>query len=125
MVRQPQAESDGESGDEEVNEVAAQEAALRADKSRLIHQLRVMEHDKRAYSEETERILKRQRSQIKALQKENREISTVLRLTESERNLNWDENNTMILQELVEKEDNYKQLKDEEREKIKKLDEEV
>ncbi|KAK6184463.1 hypothetical protein SNE40_006931 [Patella caerulea] len=125
MVRQAQAESDGESGDEEVNEVAAQEAALRADKSRLIHQLRVMEHDKRAYSEETERILKRQRSQIKALQKENREISTVLRLTESERNLNWDENNTMILQELVEKEDNYKQLKDEEREKIKKLDEEI
>ncbi|XP_055957774.1 coiled-coil domain-containing protein 63 [Patella vulgata] len=125
MVRQPQTDIDGDSGDEEVNEMAVQEAALLADKSRLIHQIRVMEHDKRAYAEETERILKRQRIQIKALQKENREISTVLRLTESERNSNWDENNTMMLQELVEKEDCYKQQKDEEREKIRKLDEEI
>ncbi|ESO97753.1 hypothetical protein LOTGIDRAFT_104391 [Lottia gigantea] len=120
MVRRDDPDSDNE-----VCEEAALEAALEADKARLLRQLRVMESDKRAYAEETGNIIRKQKSQIKTLLREDKELGTVLKLAQSDKNCNLDENNTYILQHLVELKDEYELAGEEEKKKIAELDVEI
>nr|ACJ15285.1 axonemal protein 66.0 [Haliotis asinina] len=102
-----------------------EEGTLRQELARLQRQLRLLEGDRRAYTEETCNVLMKQKSVIRALQQENGEMTTVLRLSQSDRNEMKDEGNTARLQELTEAADTLNSQCDTERSKIAQLQSEL
>ncbi|XP_046575038.1 coiled-coil domain-containing protein 63-like [Haliotis rubra] len=102
-----------------------EEGRERQELARLQRQLRLLEGDRRAYTEETCNVLMKQKSVIRALQQENGEMTTVLRLSQSDRNEMKDEDNTSRLQELTEAVDTFSSQCDTEHSKIAQLHSEL
>jgi len=89
---------------------------------RLQRQYRLMENDRKAYCQESQDLIKRQKDEIDKLEKEQEEVLKDLRLIESRSNSNKDDKNCENLGDLGrEKADVETQIK-EEREKQKELD---
>ncbi|XP_074649093.1 uncharacterized protein LOC141904372 [Tubulanus polymorphus] len=92
---------------------------------RLQRQYRRLCGDRRAYTEDTKNVIRKQRSLIESLQQENREICTNLENTESFQNQIKDDDATKELEDLVISHDEYQTEIVEENHKIHVLDEEV
>nr|QFQ66863.1 axonemal protein [Haliotis discus hannai] len=102
-----------------------EEGGQRQELARLQRQLRLLEGDRRAYTEEACIVRMQQESVIGALEQENNEISTVLRLSQSDKNELKDEDNTTCLQKLTEEADALNAQSDMERSKITQLQAEI
>lgn len=92
---------------------------------RLQRQLHVMEGDRRAYSEESCNLLRKQQAEIQALEQESEEVGKILRLAKSERNLSEDCRDINKLQSLTEAMDDYKLKCNVEKRAIMDLDKEI
>ncbi|XP_071093563.1 coiled-coil domain-containing protein 63-like [Haliotis cracherodii] len=102
-----------------------EEGGQRQELARLQRQLRLLEGDRRAYTEETCIIRMQQESVIRTLEQENSEISTILRLSQCDKNELKDEDNTTRLQNLTEEMDALNAQSDIERSKITQLQAEI
>ncbi|XP_031560443.1 coiled-coil domain-containing protein 63-like [Actinia tenebrosa] len=87
----------------ELDGIAEQELA------KLQRQYRIMEGDRKAYSEESQNTIRKQRAAIEALQKENEELMKDNRLAGSEQNINKDAVNTDTLHEKLNEEDTLRE----------------
>ncbi|KAH3857694.1 coiled-coil domain-containing protein 63-like [Dreissena polymorpha] len=101
------------------------ESQLEQELCRLQRQLHAMEGDRRAYSEETCNLLRKQKSEIASLKKENEEIGKVLRLAKSDRNVSADGRDIEKLLTLIDQLDEYKTKCVREEREIKQLDSEI
>ncbi|XP_032238101.2 coiled-coil domain-containing protein 63 [Nematostella vectensis] len=90
-----------EASEAEMDGIAEQELA------KLQRQYRIMEGDRRAYGEESQNVIKKQRDTIQWLQKENEELMKDNRLAGSNQNQSKDNTNTSTLAELLDKEETY------------------
>ncbi|XP_078682326.1 coiled-coil domain-containing protein 63-like isoform X2 [Branchiostoma floridae x Branchiostoma belcheri] len=90
--------------------------------AKLQRQYRIMEGDRKAYCEESQNIIRKQKAMIEALQAEQTEIKTDLTLAESRQNQIKDGDNTHSLKDLVESKDSYEDLIAEEKQTIAELD---
>ncbi|KXJ14271.1 coiled-coil domain-containing protein 63 [Exaiptasia diaphana] len=86
----------------ELDGIAEQELA------KLQRQYRIMEGDRKAYSEETHNTIRKQRGAIDSLQKERNELMKYIRLAGSQQNLGKDSTNTKILNDMMDQEDVHK-----------------
>ncbi|XP_046339053.2 coiled-coil domain-containing protein 63-like [Haliotis rufescens] len=102
-----------------------EEGGQRQELARLQRQLRLLEGDRRAYTDEACSVRMQQESVIRTLEQENSEISTVLRLSQSDKNELKDEDNTTCLQNLTEEVDALNAQSDMERSKITQLQAEI
>ncbi|XP_052799352.1 coiled-coil domain-containing protein 63-like [Mya arenaria] len=104
---------------------AQDEFQMESELRRLQRQLHVMEGDRRAYSEESCNLLRKQQAEIEALHAESEEIGKVLRLARSERNQGGESRDIERLLNLIDRLDECKRMyRDEERE-TKQLDTEI
>ena len=92
-----------EASEVEVDGIAEQELA------RLQQEYRVMEGDRKAYSEESQNIIRKQREAIEALQAENEELMKENRLAGSQQNQTNDGKNIDKLTALLAEESELKQ----------------
>ncbi|XP_060561293.1 coiled-coil domain-containing protein 63-like isoform X2 [Ruditapes philippinarum] len=102
-----------------------EESQLEAELHRLKRQLRMMEKDRRSYSEEVGNAIRKQEEEINALNEESRDMNTILRLTTCDRNRDEDDGNIHTLIELTEKLDEYKRLCKQEESRIEELSEDI
>ncbi|XP_070572078.1 coiled-coil domain-containing protein 63-like [Ptychodera flava] len=98
------------------------DGAAEAELSKLQRQYRIMEGDRKAYNEETQNIIRKQKTEIEALQNEKDDITTDLKLAQSKDNAKKDRDNTRQLENLIQREDEYDALLEIEKEKIADLD---
>ncbi|XP_014665796.1 PREDICTED: coiled-coil domain-containing protein 63-like [Priapulus caudatus] len=82
---------------------------LELELARLQRQYRIMEGDRKAYCEESQNIVRKQRFAIEQLEKEKEEYETNLRLAESEQNEAQDHRNTQRLGSLLKDHDGYRE----------------
>lgn len=108
-----------EGSEAEVDGLAEQELG------KLQRQYRIIEGDRRAYSEETQNQIRKQMEAIKSLERENEELMKDNTLAGSLQNQNQDRTNTDKLSSLLTKEDNLKEQLDDVREDIKTLDDQI
>lgn len=108
-----------EGSEAEVDGLAEQELA------KLQRQYRIIEGDRRAYSEETQNHIRKQMEAIQSLEKENEELMKDNTLAGSFQNQNQDKANTERLGSLLTKEDEIKEQLDEVDEDIKMLDDQI
>ncbi|XP_068699418.1 coiled-coil domain-containing protein 63-like [Montipora foliosa] len=108
-----------EGSEAEVDGLAEQELA------KLQRQYRIIEGDRRAYSEETQNHIRKQMEAIKSLEKENEELMKDNTLAGSVQNQNQDKTNTEQLSSLLTKEDEIKEEIEEVIEETKRLDEQI
>nr|XP_011413836.2 coiled-coil domain-containing protein 63 [Crassostrea gigas] len=101
------------------------EASQSAEMLRLQRKLRVMENDRKAYEEDARNLLRKQECEIQSLLKENREIRTVLKLANSDKNRTIDIQDTERLVDLIDNLDMYSAQADAEEARIKELDAEI
>ncbi|XP_052717223.1 coiled-coil domain-containing protein 63-like [Crassostrea angulata] len=101
------------------------EASQSAEMLRLQRKLRVMENDRKAYEEDARNLLRKQECEIQSLLKENREIRTVLKLANSDKNRTIDIQDTERLVDLIDNLDMYNAQADAEEARIKELDAEI
>lgn len=119
MPRARSARSDVSDGD--VDGLAEREMEYQ----RLCRQYRLMENDRKAYCQESQDLIKKQRSEIEKLDGEQEEVLKDLRLIESRSNQNKDDKNCEGLGDLGrEKHDVEQQIKDE-RKKQQEMDAEI
>ncbi|KAJ8321073.1 hypothetical protein KUTeg_002660 [Tegillarca granosa] len=114
MPRPRSARSDNSDGDMEG--VAEQELI------KLQRQYRIMEGDRKAYTEESQNVIRKQRSEISQLEAEKQDLLKELRLAESRSNQCMDEDNTDTLVTLVEAKDDYDADIEQEKKNIIELD---
>lgn len=108
-----------EGSEAEVDGLAEQELA------KLQRQYRIIEGDRRAYSEETQNQIRRQLEAIKSLERENEELMKDNTLAGSMQNQNKDRTNTEKLNGLLTKEDELKVQLDDVNQDIRTLDEQI
>ncbi|WAR03244.1 CCD63-like protein [Mya arenaria] len=87
---------------------AQDEFQMESELRRLQRQLHVMEGDRRAYSEESCNLLRKQQAEIEALHAESEEIGKVLRLARSERNQGGESRDIERLLNLIDRLDECK-----------------
>ncbi|CAH1801342.1 unnamed protein product [Owenia fusiformis] len=93
--------------------------------AKLSRQYRIMEGDRRAYTEEAQNLMRKQRAEIRTLEAENREIQTNLMNTDSPQMKIKDKENTKKLRSLVEANDEYMKQIEEENKKIADYDAQI
>ncbi|XP_076821624.1 coiled-coil domain-containing protein 63-like [Clavelina lepadiformis] len=108
-----------ESSEQEMDGLAEAELA------KLQRQYRIMEGDRKAYCEESQNRIRRQRDQIASLQEEREEIQTNLLLARSAQNTKKDSNNVDELHNLLSEQDCYEQMIKEENSSIQALNGEI
>lgn len=108
-----------EGSEAEVDGLAEQELA------KLQRQYRIIEGDRRAYSEETQNQIRKQTEAIQSLEKENAELVKDNTLAGSLQNQSQDRTNTDKLNGLLNKEDDLKLQLDEVNDDIKGLDDQI
>ncbi|XP_078488912.1 axonemal p66.0 [Ciona intestinalis] len=108
-----------ESSEQEMDGLAEAELA------KLQRQYRIMDGDRKAYCEESQNIIRRQRAQIASLQEEREEIQTNLLLAQSAQNTKKDSSNMEELCNLLSEQDSYEGLIKEETEAVRALDAEI
>lgn len=108
-----------EGSEVEVDGLAEQELA------KLQRQYRIIEGDRRAYSEETQNQIRKQTEAIQSLEKENAELVKDNTLAGSLQNQSQDRTNTDKLNGLLNKEDDLKLQLDELNDDIKGLDDQI
>lgn len=108
-----------EGSEAEVDGLAEQERA------KLQRQYRIIEGDRRAYSEETQNQIRKQTEAIQSLEKENAELVKDNTLAGSLQNQSQDRTNTDKLNGLLNKEDDLKLQLDELNDDIKGLDDQI
>lgn len=108
-----------EGSEAEVDGLAEQELA------KLQRQYRIIEGDRRAYSEETQNQIRKQTEAIQSLEKENEELMKDNTLAGSLQNQSQDRTNTDKLNSLLSKEDDIKLQLDEVNDDIKRLDDQI
>lgn len=108
-----------EGSEAEVDGLAEQELA------KLQRQYRIIEGDRRAYSEETQNQIRKQTEAIQSLEKENAELVKDNTLAGSLQNQSQDRTNTDKLNGLLNKEDDLKLQLDELNDDIKGLDDQI
>ena len=108
-----------EGSEAEVDGLAEQELA------KLQRQYRIIEGDRRAYSEETQNQIRKQMEAIKTLEKENEELMKDNTLAGSMQNQNQDKTNTDKLSVLLTKEEELKEGLDDVKKDITALDEQI
>ncbi|XP_022344643.2 coiled-coil domain-containing protein 63-like [Crassostrea virginica] len=104
---------------------AMDEVSQGAEMLRLQRKLRVMENDRLAYEEDARNLLRKQEYEIESLLKENREIRTVLKLANSDKNRTIDIQDTERLVDLIDSLDMYNARADAEEARIQELDAEI
>ncbi|XP_013397891.1 coiled-coil domain-containing protein 63-like [Lingula anatina] len=109
-----------------------QEGLAEQELQKLLRQQRVMDNDRAAYTEESQNIIRKQRAEMEQLESEKQEILKELRLAESRANQIVDDDNTDMLQGLLEAKDEKvaeigqeKQLHDELDAKIKEWERKI
>ncbi|KAK3087593.1 hypothetical protein FSP39_007948 [Pinctada imbricata] len=80
----------------------AEEGLAEQELIKLQRQYRIMEGDRAAYTEESQNLIRKQKAEIAQLEEEKQELLKELRLAESRKNQNQDENNTDTLVVLAE-----------------------
>lgn len=108
-----------EGSEAEVDGLAEQELA------KLQRQYRIIEGDRRAYSEETQNYLRKQREAIQSLERENEELMKDNTLAGSFQNQNQDKANTDKLSTLLTKEDEIKEQLEDVNQDIGMLDDQI
>lgn len=108
-----------EGSEAEVDGLAEQELA------KLQRQYRIIEGDRRAYSEETQNQIRKQTEAIQSLEKENEELMKDNTLAGSLQNQSQDRTNTDKLNSLLNKEDDLKLQLDEVNDDIRRLDDQI
>nr|CAB3228649.1 CiAxp66.0 axonemal p66.0 [Phallusia mammillata] len=96
-----------------------------AELAKFQRQYRIMEGDRKAYCEESQNVIRRQRAQITALQEERAEIQTNLQLAQSFQNQKKDSTNIDDLCSLLAEQDMFEELISDEVSAIKQLDTDV
>jgi len=81
---------------------------LQAELLRLQRQFRLLEEDRRAYREETEYVLRKQRDSINNLNEEHTDLDKEYKLASSAKNQNFDRQNVDKLRILLEEEEEVK-----------------
>ncbi|KAK3594432.1 hypothetical protein CHS0354_000254 [Potamilus streckersoni] len=89
---------------------------------KLQRQYRIMEGDRAAYTEESQNIIRKQKSEVGQLEGEKQELLKELRLAESRTNQVMDEEHTDNLMTLAESKEDYEQEIEEEKRKSMELD---
>ncbi|XP_078335356.1 coiled-coil domain-containing protein 63-like isoform X2 [Crassostrea virginica] len=89
---------------------------------KLQRQYRLMEGDRAAYTEESQNIIRKQKSEVAQLEAEKQELLKELRLAESRYNQNLDETNTDTLVVLAEAKEDYDTEINEEKQMHTELD---
>ncbi|KAL9970046.1 hypothetical protein ACROYT_G022360 [Oculina patagonica] len=108
-----------EGSEAEVDGLAEQELA------KLQRQYRIIEGDRRAYSEETQNQIRKQMEAIQSLERENEELMKDNTLAGSMQNQNQDKDNTDKLSSLLTKEDELKEQLEDVNQDIRALDDQV
>ncbi|XP_077862727.1 coiled-coil domain-containing protein 63-like [Saccoglossus kowalevskii] len=98
------------------------EGVLEAELAKLQRQYRIMEGDRKAYNEESQNIIRKQKAQIESLRKEKAEIKMELQLARSVDNVKKDCGNSSKLRALIKQEDEFERHIEEENEQITLLD---
>ncbi|XP_065069999.1 coiled-coil domain-containing protein 63-like [Rhopilema esculentum] len=93
--------------------------------TKLQQQYRIMEGDRKSYSEESQNQIRKQRAAIEALQLENEELMKENRLAGSQQNRTKDYSNVEVLNALMSDEEKYKERMQSEKEMITQLDSEI
>ncbi|XP_039274347.2 coiled-coil domain-containing protein 63-like [Styela clava] len=93
--------------------------------AKMQRQYRIMEGDRKAYCEESQNIIRKQRAQISALQEEREDIQTNLILAQSMQNNKNDNSNMDELRNLLSEQDAYEKMIQEESMSIRNLDKEI
>ncbi|XP_067862355.1 coiled-coil domain-containing protein 63-like [Heptranchias perlo] len=101
------------------------EATAAAVKLRLLHQLRNLEGDQRAYREESERTIIRQLRELNALQHEHESLATNMALITAPQNVQKDFNNSTQIKTLMQSKEEYDCLAEQEKNLIAKLDAQI
>jgi len=108
-----------DSSEQEMDNLAESELA------KLKRQYRIMEGDRKAYCEESQNIMRRQKAQIIALGDEREDIQTNLMLAQSAQNTKKDSANQDELSNLLQWQDNYENMIKVETDTVAKLDAEI
>ncbi|XP_067945851.1 outer dynein arm-docking complex subunit 1-like [Watersipora subatra] len=99
----------------------AEEGLAELEMQKLSRQLRIMEGDREAYTQETQNLIRKQKNEIDQLEGEKKELHKDLRLAESRSNQVADEGNADKLKAIVEARDEKDREIEEERNIIEKL----
>lgn len=79
----------------------AEEGLAEMEMQKLARQLRVMEGDREAYTQETQNLIRKQKAEMDQLEREKKELMKDLRLAESRTNQVTDEGNADKLKQIV------------------------
>ncbi|XP_071944329.1 coiled-coil domain-containing protein 63-like [Antedon mediterranea] len=93
--------------------------------SRLQRQYRILENDRKAYFEESQNLVRKQKVHLESLKEENTEIETNLKLATSTANDKKDRACSKKINSLVCDHDEYLNMIDTEKQAIKELDKEI
>ncbi|XP_051888477.1 coiled-coil domain-containing protein 63-like [Pristis pectinata] len=94
-------------------------------KDRLLHQLRNLEGDQRAYREESERTITRQLRELNQLQHEHESLATNMALLISPQKIRKDINDSTQIKTLIQTKEQYDCLAEQEKNLIAKLDAQI
>jgi len=108
-----------EASDIELDGIAEQELI------RLQQEYRIMEGDRKAYSEESQYVIRKQREAIAVLQAENEELMKENRLAGSQQNQTNDSKNIDSLSDMLTEESNIRKQVKNMKEAIAKLDQDI
>ncbi|XP_072351094.1 coiled-coil domain-containing protein 63-like [Scyliorhinus torazame] len=101
------------------------EATAAAVKLKLLHQLRNLEGDQRAYHEESERTIMRQLRELNILQREHENLATSIALVTTPQNVQKDTNDSAQIKILMQSKEEYDCLAEQEKNLIAKLDAQI
>ncbi|XP_048412571.1 coiled-coil domain-containing protein 63-like [Stegostoma tigrinum] len=101
------------------------EATAAAVKLKLLHQLRNLESDQRAYHEESERTIMRQLRELNILQREHENLATSIALVTAPQNVQKDVNDSTQIKMLLQSKEEYDCLAEQEKSLISKLDAQI
>eukprot|EP00794_Sanderia_malayensis_P007809 gene7808-8655_t len=113
-----------QSGRSDVTEVEP-DGLAEQELTKLQQQYRIMGGDRKAYSEESQNFIRKQRAAIEALQQENEELMKENKLAGSQQNKTKDSSNVDKLSGLMDMEDELSKKVQEEKEMISNLDNEI
>lgn len=103
----------------------AEEGLAEQELTKLARQLRIMDGDREAYTQESQNLIRKQKSEIDQLEKEKKELLKDLRLAQSRSNQSNDEINANALKSLVDSRDEKEKAIEDEKVTIERLNGEI